>query len=75
MKNNNNKTITDLQVKHISTSKEGIGMYAITFKVGQKKYAQTKHMLASAVNGFTPTIPEVNQGTRKLQKCNFRVGN
>ncbi len=71
--NKPNATITNLNVECISTSKKGIGMYAITFNLGQRKISQTRHMTAAAASSFTPTIEVVQSGGRTLGSCSFRV--
>lgn len=76
MKNPNKEhaTISDLKVQKISTSKEGIGMYAVTFKIGQKFHSQTRHMTEVQAEGFTPSIEVVQSGGRTLQKSSFKSG-
>lgn len=72
-KKNSNATITNLEVKCLSTSKKGVGMYAITFNIGQRKISQTRHMTAAAAKGFVPTIEMVQSGGRTLGSCSFRA--
>ena len=65
-------SITNLEVKSLSTSNKGIGMYAITFNLGQRKIAQTRHMSAAAAKDFVSTIEMVQSGGRTLGSCSFR---
>ena len=70
--NKPNAIITNLELKCLSTSAKGIGMYAITFNIGQRKFAQTRHMTAIAAKGFVPSIEIVQSGGRTLGSCSFR---
>lgn len=66
-------TYEDLTVTKISTSKKGIGMYAITFKVGRQTISQTRHMTEKDADDYIPVIETVHAGQRALQKTSFKV--
>lgn len=67
-------TISDITKEKISTSKKtGYGMYVITFKVGSKKHAQTRHMTEKQAEAYEPRIEVVQSGGRTLQKSSFQI--
>jgi len=56
MKKKNEIKATNIDIQQISMSKKGIGMYAITYKIGNKKYSETRHMRPEDVKSFVPTV-------------------
>jgi len=56
MKKKNEIKVTNIDIRQISMSKKGIGMYAITYKIGNKKYSETRHMRPEDVKSFIPTV-------------------
>lgn len=79
MKKSNDLVVSDLQLKKQSTHKrlqagKEVHMYAVTFKIGQKAFAQTKHMTEAEADRFSPSIPVV-QATKQrgLQKSLYKA--
>ena len=71
--NKQHATMTDLNIKKVSTSKKGIGMYTITFKVAGKPVSQTRHMTEAQAVVYEPRVEVVQSGGRTLQKSSFKV--
>lgn len=75
MKNPNKKSnelkFDNLTKERISLSKSGIGMYAITFTIGQRKISQTRHMTEAQAERYQPSVEVTYSGGRTLQKSSF----
>ena len=75
MKNPNKKNtelkFDNLIIERKSLSKKGIGMYVITFTIGQKKHAVTRHMTEKQASEYQPKIEVSYSGERVLQKSSF----
>ena len=61
-----------LNMKRISVSKKGIGMYVITFVVNGRKHSKTAHLTEKQADTYVPSVEIVQSGHRTLGKCSFR---
>ena len=59
-----------LDHKHISTSKDGIGMYTVKYSIGKRVQSATVHTKSFKAEEFVPKV-NVIKGSRNLQKCNY----
>lgn len=79
MKDKQSPVVTNLVLTKRSTHKKRVSgkqvhMYTVTFQIGQRKYAQTKHMTEAQAEAFTPSIELVMATKQKgLQKSLFRA--
>ena len=72
-KNKKQDRFDNLTKNRVSLGKNGIGMYTITFTIGQKKFSQTRHMTESQAENFQPSVEVVHSAGRNLQKSSFKV--
>lgn len=79
MKEKQSPTVSNLVLTKRSTHKKRVNgnvvhMYTVTFNIGQKAYAQTKHMTEAQADAFVPSIPMVNASPQRgLQKSLYKV--